>query len=162
MVRASRLSLALFFTFLSGLFTATVAFATDDDNVLKNLHKVTTIASTLPANQDVNPYGVARVPRTIGNLVAGHLLRSNFNNSSAAQGTVTPIVDVASGGPVTLFPQIVAPALPGSCPGGVGLTPALAVLRSGWVIVGSLPATDGTSATAQAGCLIVLDNSGKP
>ncbi len=162
MVRASRLSLALFFTFLIGLFTATVAFATDDDNVLKNLHKVTTIASTLPANQDVNPYGVARVPRTIGNLVAGHILVSNFNNSSNAQGTGTTIVDVAPDGSVTLFSQIVATALPGSCPGGVGLTTALAVLRSGWVIVGSLPTIDGTSATAQAGCLIVLDNSGKP
>jgi len=34
------------------------------------------------------------------------------------------------------------------------------VLRSGWVIVGSLPTSDGTSATAQAGCLIVLDSSG--
>src|SRR5258708_17772239 len=102
MVKASRLSLALFFTFLIGLFTATVAFATDDDNVLKNLHKVTTIASTLPANQDVNPYGVARVPRTIGNLVAGHILVSNFNNSSNAQGTCTTIVDCAPDGSVTL------------------------------------------------------------
>jgi DNA-binding beta-propeller fold protein YncE len=33
-------------------------------------------------------------------------------------------------------------------------------LRAGWVIVGSLPTTDGTSATAQAGCLLVLDASG--
>jgi sugar lactone lactonase YvrE len=36
------------------------------------------------------------------------------------------------------------------------------VLRNGWVIVGSLPTTNGTSATALAGCLIVLDASGKP
>jgi DNA-binding beta-propeller fold protein YncE len=42
----------------------------------------------------------------------------------------------------------------------VGLTTALVVLRSGWVIVGSLPTTDGTAATAQAGCLIVLDSMG--
>jgi hypothetical protein len=33
-------------------------------------------------------------------------------------------------------------------------------LRAGFVIVGSLPTTDGTSATAQAGCLIVLNSSG--
>jgi hypothetical protein len=46
------------------------------------------------------------------------------------------------------------------CPGGVGLTTALVVLRIGWVIVGSLPTSDGTSTTAQAGCLIVLDNMG--
>jgi hypothetical protein len=162
MVKTSRLSLALFFTFFIGSLAATATFGADDDNVLKNLHKVTTIASTLPANQDVNPYGVARVPRTTGNLVAGHILVSNFNNSSNAQGTGTTIVDIAPDGSATLFSQIVATALPGSCPGGVGLTTALSVLRSGWVIVGSLPTTDGTSATAQAGCLIVLDNAGNP
>jgi hypothetical protein len=50
--------------------------------------------------------------------------------------------------------------LPGQCPGGVGLTTALVVLRAGWVIVGSLPTTDGTAATAQAGCLLVLNNQG--
>ena len=34
------------------------------------------------------------------------------------------------------------------------------MLRSGWVIVGSLPTSDGTAATAKAGCLIVLDRWG--
>jgi len=43
------------------------------------------------------------------------------------------------------------------CIGGIVLTAALVALKSGWVIVGSLPTTDGTSATAQAGCLLVLD-----
>lgn len=52
--------------------------------------------------------------------------------------------------------------LPGKCPGGVGLTTALAVLRTGWVIVGSLPTTDGTIGTVGAGCLIVLDANGNP
>jgi hypothetical protein len=42
----------------------------------------------------------------------------------------------------------------------VGLTTALIALRSGFVIVGSLPTTDGTAATAQSGCLIVLDRNG--
>ena len=148
------------------LFAASVigsrAIAGDDDNVLKNLHTVSTIASTLPANQDVNPYGVAEVQRTVGKLTQGHTLVSNFNNSTNAQGTGTTIVDVAPDGAVSLFAQITASALPGSCPGGVGLTTALVVLRSGWVIVGSLPTTDGTAATAQAGCLIVLDNRGNP
>jgi hypothetical protein len=134
----------------------------DDDNVLKNLHTVSTIASTLPANQDVNPYGVARVNHTIGNLTEGHILVSNFNNSGNAQGTGTTIVDVAPNGAVSLFAQINAATLPGPCPGGVGLTTALVVLRTGWVIVGSLPTTDGSSATAQAGCLIVLNSTGNP
>jgi DNA-binding beta-propeller fold protein YncE len=44
----------------------------------------------------------------------------------------------------------------------VGLTTALVALRSGFVIVGSLPTADGASATAQAGCLIVLNSSGVP
>jgi len=42
----------------------------------------------------------------------------------------------------------------------VGLTTALVVLRRGWVIVGSLPTSDGMSATMQAGCLIVLNSQG--
>src|SRR5262249_16796927 len=43
---------------------------------------------------------------------------------------------------------------------GIGLTTALVALKSGFVVVGSLPTTDGTSATAQAGCLLVLDSNG--
>lgn len=147
------------FVLLAVAAAASAAFA-DDDNILKNLHTVSTIASTVPGNGDVNPYGVAKVERTIGNLTAGHILISNFNNSGNAQGTGTTIVDVSTDGSVSVFAQINASTLPGPCPGGVGLTTALAVLRSGWVIVGSLPTTDGTSATAQAGCLIVLDNKG--
>ncbi|MGA7223160.1 MAG: hypothetical protein WBX16_09900 [Candidatus Acidiferrales bacterium] len=136
--------------------------AQDNDSILKNLHKISTIASTLPSNQDVNPYGVALIEHTIGNLTEGHVLVSNFNNFSNLQGTGTTIVEIAPNGSLSLFAQIDPTALPGPCPGGVGLTTALAVLRSGWVIVGSLPTSDGTSATAQAGCLIVLDSSGKP
>jgi len=119
---------------------------------------VTQGPSTVPANGDVNPYGVAVVPSSHGALHQGDVLVSNFNNSSNAQGTGTTIVD-DSGGTVTQFAQISAADVP-ACTGGVGLTTALVVLRSGWVIVGSLPTSDGTSATAQAGCLIVLDSSG--
>jgi hypothetical protein len=35
------------------------------------------------------------------------------------------------------------------------------VLRSGWVIVGSLPTTDGTAATSRPGCLLVLNKKGR-
>jgi hypothetical protein len=121
---------------------------------------VTPGPSTVPANLDVNPYGVAVVPRSSGKLVQGHVLVSNFNNGQNLQGTGTTIVDVAPDGAVSVFAQISAASLPGSCPGGVGLTTALSVLRNGWVIVGSLPTTDGTAATAQAGCLLVLNNLG--
>jgi hypothetical protein len=133
-----------------------------DGSVLNKLKTISTLTSTVPSNGDVNPYGLVRVPNTVGNLHEGHYLVSNFNDSGNAQGTGTTIVDVSPGGALTLFAQINPAKLPGSCPGGVGLTTALAVLRTGWVIVGSLPTTDGTSATAQAGCLIVLDSYGHP
>jgi hypothetical protein len=138
------------------------AVAGDDHAVLPGLTKIKTIASTVPANGDVNPYGVAQVKRTVGNLRAGHILVSNFNNSGNFQGTGTTIVQVAPDGTVGLFAALEAASLPGSCPGGVGLTTALVVLKQGWVIVGSLPtANQGTTFTGP-GCLIVLDHSGKP
>lgn len=121
---------------------------------------ISTISSTVPPNGDVNPYGVFRVPRSVGKLTRGDILVSNFNNSSNFQGTGTTIVQISPTGEFSVFAQIDASTLPGPCPGGVGLTTALVVLRSGWVIVGSLPTTDGTSATAQAGCLLVLDSNG--
>ena len=121
---------------------------------------ITTVASTVPENGDVNPYGVAVVPDSIGALHRGDILVSNFNNVSNLQGTGTTIVQITPSGRVSTFAEIDAGHLPGPCPGGVGLTTALSVLRSGWVIVGSLPTADGTSATAKAGCLLVLDSHG--
>jgi len=123
-------------------------------------NKIVTVSPTVPANGDVNPYGVFRIPRSMGKLVAGNILISNFNNSANLQGTGTTLVQISPNGHFSLFAQIDANTLPGSCPGGVGLTTALVVLRSGWVVVGSLPTSDGTSATAKAGCLIVLDSQG--
>lgn len=142
------------------ILSAMATVAADDESGLQTLN-VSVVASTVPANGDINPYGVARIPATIGNLQEGHILVSNFNNSKNLQGTGTTIVDIAPDGAMKLFAQIDPNALPGPCPGGVGLTTALGVVRAGWVIVGSLPTTDGTSATAQAGCLLVLDSMGK-
>jgi hypothetical protein len=124
-------------------------------------HTITTISSTLPSNGDVNPYGVFRISRSEGKLRRGNILVSNFNNGSNLQGTGTTLVQIAPDGAFSLFAQIDPTTLPGPCPGGVGLTTALVVLRSGWVVVGSLPTTDGTAATAQAGCLLVLDSNGR-
>src|SRR5215469_1250610 len=120
-----------------------------------------TIASTVPKNGDVNPYGLFVVPSTVGHLVAGAALVSNFNNHRNLQGTGRTIVQISPSGNVSLFASLDPNKLPGACPGGIGLTTALVALRSGWVVVGSLPTKDGSSATAQAGCLIVLDSSGK-
>ena len=147
---------------LSVLVCVGPGFAGGEHPLLPPLKTISTIASTVPSNGDVNPYGMAQVRRTIGNLRAGHILISNFNNSANLQGTGTTIVDVAPDGNVSLFATINATSLPGACPGGIGLTTALIILEQGWVIVGSLPTSDGTSATAQAGCLIVLDSLGNP
>ncbi len=123
---------------------------------------VSMIASTVPANGDVNPYGIALVPATTGGLQAGNVLISNFNDKANDQGTGTTIVQISPSGKQSLFASLSASSLPGSCPGGVGLTYALSVLPGDYVVVGSLPTTNGKSATAQFGCLIVLDSNGKP
>lgn len=70
-------------------------------------------------------------------------------------------MQISPTGAVQLFAKINASNLPGPCPGGVGLTMALVALRSGWVVVGSLPTSDGASATIKAGCLIALNATGK-
>lgn len=129
---------------------------------LASLKTVSTVTSTVPANGDINPYGLVLVPTSTGKLTAGDLLVSNFNNEANNQGTGTTIIQISPAGKQSVFSTISASSLPGSCPGGVGLTTALSVLPGGYVVVGSLPTTNGKSATAQLGCLIVLDSSGKP
>jgi hypothetical protein len=115
----------------------------------------------VPHNGDVNPYGVVVLSRSQGRLIKGDVLISNFNNSQNLQGTGTTLVEISPAGQRTQFARVNAAELPGACPGGVGLTTALAVLQGGWVVVGSLPTSNGMAATAKAGCLIVLDNSGR-
>jgi DNA-binding beta-propeller fold protein YncE len=110
----------------------------------------------VPANGDVNPYGVAVIPRSTGHLREGSVLVSNFNDKTNAQGTGTTIVEITPHGHVSLFAKVDRHLA--GCPGGVGLTTALSVLRSGWVIVGSLPTQGGK--VSGPGCLIVLDRWG--
>ena len=134
--------------------------ATTHSSFIGRFHKISTIASTVPHNGDVNPYGIAVIRHSLGRLRAGHVLISNFNNKANLQGTGTTIVQISPRGHRTVFAKINASTLPGPCPGGVGLTTALAVLRGGWVVVGSTPSSNGMAATAKAGCLIVLNNRG--
>ncbi len=125
------------------------------------LETATTLGSTEPANGDVNPYGLVFVTSSVGKLHAGNLLVSNFNDKANDQGTGTTIEEITTAGKSSLFATVNASSLPGPCPGGVGLTTALNVLPGGYVVVGSLPTSNGKSATAQYGCLIVLDSAGK-
>jgi hypothetical protein len=119
--------------------------------------------STVPANGDVNPYGVAFVPfgfRANKLLQPGDIVISNFNNSGNLQGTGTTVVRVNNSGSPTLFFQGEQ---------GLGLTTALGVLRRGYVLVGNLPSLDGSgtcnaeSGPAQnvgQGGLLVIDRNG--
>ncbi len=129
---------------------------------LASLTRTTKVASTVPANGDVNPYGIVRVSSSMGKETAGDFLISNYNDKENNQGTGTTIDEVSASGKLSLFAQISSKALPGSCPGGVGLTTAMSLLPGGDVVVGSLPTTNGKSMTAKLGCLIVLDDNGRP
>jgi hypothetical protein len=144
----------------AGLVMSASASASSSSPFISQFSKLKTIASTVPANGDVNPYGVAVVRQNRGKVRRGDILVSNFNNKANLQGTGTTIVHVSPGGKQTLFARITRSELTGRCPGGVGLTTALDVLRGGWVVVGSTPSKNGMAATAKAGCLIVLDSHG--
>jgi len=69
----------------------------------KHSNSISVVASTVPANGDVNPYGIARVPRSTGSLIKGNILVSNFNSSANLQGTGTTIVQIAPDGTSSLF-----------------------------------------------------------
>jgi hypothetical protein len=137
------------------------AVAAGSPTFLGNFHKTTNLGTTRPANEDENPYGIVTVPQSVGALVQGDILVSNFNNSENHQGQGSTLVELTPSGSLSLFAQIKPEELPEPCPGGVGLTTALTILPNGYVVVGSLPTSNGVSATAQAGCLIVLNPTGK-
>jgi hypothetical protein len=159
--RAAAAAVATGMTAAAGLAIAPAAAATTHQpSFIGQFHQLATIGSTVPRNGDVNPYGMVAIRHNRGKLRRGHVLISNFNNKANLQGAGTTIVEISPRGHRTRFAHISASRLPGACPGGVGLTTALAVVH-GWVIVGSLPTSNGMSATAQAGCLIVLNSHGR-
>ena len=127
---------------------------------LDTVKKLTVLDSTIPANGDSNPYAVIVAPLSMGKIKKGDVLVDNFNNKQNFQGAGTTIVDYdPTAKKTTLFASV--PQHLAACPGGVGLTTAMAVLKSGYVIVGSVPSTDGTFATTGPGCLLVFDANGK-
>ncbi len=119
--------------------------------------KLSLNVGTTPHNGDGNPYGVAIVPKGFpagGRVHSGDILVSNFNNAAGKQGLGRTIVAASQSGKASLFfsaPRSIKQ---------VGLTTALYALRSGIVVVGSMPTTDGTSGTVTAGSLMFLSKSG--
>jgi hypothetical protein len=113
--------------------------------------------STVPANGDLNPYGLAVVPRfPKGGLIhPGQLLVSNFNNSALegnvqGEGRTIVIIDPGTAQQVGLFFQATK---------NIGFTNALAVLRAGFVLGGSVFTKDSSS-PGKSGGLLVLDRNG--
>jgi hypothetical protein len=107
----------------------------------------------VPNRGDVNPYGIAFVPSGVpswSTLSPGDVVVSNFNAASNKQGTGTTIVKlVTDSKPVAFFQGQ-----------NLGLTTALAVLKSGFVLVGNLPTTNGTN-IRPPGSLLVINPQGK-
>jgi hypothetical protein len=145
----------------AGVAVAPAAGASTTSSFVGGFKTITTVGSTVPKNGDLNPYGVAVVTRSKDRLHRGDVLVSNFNDKANTQGTGTTIVEVAPNHTLRVFAQINARQLPGACPGGIGLTTALAILGNDWVVVGSLPTVAGNPATAKAGCLLVLNSDGR-
>ena len=82
LLRAGALSLMML---IMSATTITARAAGNGDHAQGNsfiggFNTVTVVSSTVPSNGDVNPYGVAQVPRSKGSLVEGDFLISNFNN----------------------------------------------------------------------------------
>jgi len=139
---------------------AVMAHAAEPIGLLETLHHNTTLISTVPDNGDQNPYAIVVAPVSAGTVKQGDVLVGNFNNAANLQGVGTTIVNYhPDTQKLSLFASV--PHALKECPGGVGLSTAMTMLKSGWVIVGSTPSNDGTTGTKGAGCLLVIDPHGK-
>ncbi|WP_051481645.1 NHL repeat-containing protein [Paraburkholderia nodosa] len=157
-VHAARSALAL--AAAAALAGAPLAAHADPQGLLETVKHHTTLINTVPDNGDQNPYAIFVAPVSSGTVKEGDVLVDNFNNAANLQGTGSTIVDYhPDTKQMTLFATI--PRDLKECPGGVGLSTAMTMLKSGWVIVGSTPSNDGTTGTKGAGCMIVLDSGGK-
>lgn len=133
--------------------------AQEPGGMLQTIKRHSIVTSTVPSNGDQNPYALIIAPVSAGRIQKGDVLVDNFNDRNNLQGLGTTIVRYTpSTKQATLFAAI--PRHLPQCPGGIGLTTAMTMLRSGWVIVGSLPSQDGSTRTKGPGCLVVLDSQG--
>jgi hypothetical protein len=150
---------AVMFALAGSVALPVSALAADEDGFLGSIRRHSLVTSTVPSNGDQNPYAVVVAPITSGKIRQGDVMVDNFNDKNNLQGLGTTIVSIdPATKKLSLFAAI--PRHLASCPGGVGLTTAMTVLKSGWVVVGSLPSQDGTTKTKGPGCLIILDNQG--
>ena len=163
-----------------GIACLSMSAAFADDDEARFIPKLI-VSSTIPANGDLNPYGVAFVPQNFpkgGSIAPGDVLISNFNNSCNLQGTGTTIVKLTPNGIIAPPPQPLPQNSTLVCGTGglavtaggnavtfftsklLGLSTALGVLQGGFVIVGNVPTTDGTFGTLSNGALQIIDRNG--
>ncbi|HEY7890459.1 MAG TPA: hypothetical protein VIC29_19725 [Steroidobacteraceae bacterium] len=152
--RRSRPAYAVIASILGIAGTITPAFAADA--FIPQLLNT----STVPANGDENPYGVAFVPEGFpggGMIKTGDVLVSNFNDNANIQGNGTTIVSFSPGSGAVAAPGTANTFYSSPVP---GLSTALGVLRGGFVVVGNVPTTGGAFPVLQ-GALQVIDRNGK-
>ena len=137
-----------------------VAAQAGEQGYLEAIRHHVTRTSTIPDNGDLNPYAIVVAPVSAGKIQKDDVLVTNFNNVSNLQGTGGTIIAYnPSSKKATLFASL--PQRQPQCPGGIGLGTAMTMLKSGWIIVGSTPSTDGSTGTKGDGCLLVLDPNGQ-
>ncbi len=137
-----------------------LAFADSSRGFLETVKRHSTLTSTVTENGDLNPYAVVVAPVSAGKILKDDVLVDNFNDISNLQGTGTSIVGYRPSTKETYLFARLPKNLP-QCPGGVGLSAAMTILKSGWVILGSTPSKDGTTATKGDGCVLLLDPNGQ-
>jgi hypothetical protein len=161
MQRAQRIAIRRIAAMVTAaLCAASMTRAAETPGFLATIHRHITRTTTVTENGDLNPYAVVIAPTTAGKIEKGNVLVDNFNDVSNLQGTGTTIIayDPATKR-TSLFAKL--PRNLAQCPGGIGLTTAMTMLRSGWIIIGSTPSTDGTTRTMRPGCLLVLNPEGQ-
>jgi hypothetical protein len=117
---------------------------------LSSLRDVT-VSSVVAPNGDANPYGLAVVPKTIGNLTAGNVLVADFNNQAGAPAQGSTIVQV---NPLTGASSVFYQGSPVAGPVGIAINP----LNDGVWVGDYGSSNDGTASND----LLIVPNTANP
>ncbi|HLX38570.1 MAG TPA: hypothetical protein VKR29_12245 [Candidatus Binataceae bacterium] len=143
-----------------------IASAAGNGSMLQVLPR--TVASGVPVSSgllgDSNPYGIQFVPQGFmndhGMLQPNDVLVANYNNTTqmgditvSTQGLGTTITHIRPNGQTSLF-------FNSTTAGVTGFTNALDIIPHGYVFAGTVPTTDGTSATVHAGPILIINGAG--
>src|SRR5579862_1506689 len=142
-----------------------IASAAGNGSMLQVLPR--TVASGVPVSSgllgDSNPYGIQFVPQGFmndhGMLQPNDVLVANYNNTTqmgditvSTQGLGTTITHIRPNGQTSLF-------FNSTTAGVTGFTNALDIIPHGYVFAGTVPTTDGTSATVHAGPILIINGA---